>query len=110
MKYPVSAQRFREVLAERNMQAQELAARSGLSKAAISQYVNGSRCPTNRTALILGDILQVSPLWLMALSDEKFFTPPAPVSQDRAELVSVVSRLSEDEVKYLLLFLKAIGK
>ena len=51
MKYPVSAQRFREVLAERNMQAQELAARSGLSKAAISQYVNGSRCPTNRTAL-----------------------------------------------------------
>jgi hypothetical protein len=46
----------------------------------------------------------------MALSDEKFFTPPAPVSQDRAELVSVVSRLSDDEVKYLLLFLKSIGK
>lgn len=110
MKYPVTAQRFSEILAERNIQAVDLAERSGLSQASISQYVNGGRCPTNRTALILSKILNVSPLWLMGLSDEKFYTPPAPVSQDRAELVSVVSRLSEDEVKYLLQFLKSIGK
>lgn len=68
MKYPRVASRFSYILTVRGMKAQELAEKSGITKAAISHYVNGNRCPTNKTSAILGKILNVNPLWLMDLS------------------------------------------
>lgn len=68
MKYPEIARRFTEILNEKGWKAQELADRSGMTKAAISHYVNGKRCPTNKTASQLGKVLGVNPLWLMDLS------------------------------------------
>ena len=69
MKYPEIARRFNYILNLRNMRAQELAEKAHMSKSAISHYVNGNRSPNNSTAVILGDILSVNPLWLMDLSD-----------------------------------------
>ena len=65
MKHPLTAQRLKKALSDLNMKPQELADRSGVSKASISQYVNGSHAPSNISSGKMGKILSVNPLWLM---------------------------------------------
>lgn len=65
MKYPITAQRLREALNNKKMKAQELADKTGINKASISQYINGSHAPSNISAGKMADCLDVSPLWLM---------------------------------------------
>ena len=52
-------------LSNANMKPQELADRSGIGKASISQYVNGSHAPGNVSAEKIGKLLNINPLWLM---------------------------------------------
>lgn len=65
MKHEKTARRLRDAMAERNIIAQDLAERSGVSKASISQYINGSHKPSNVSAGKMAEVLEVSPLWLM---------------------------------------------
>lgn len=65
MKYPITAKRLREALNDNNMKAQELADKTGINKASISQYINGSHAPSNLSAGKMAEVLNVSPLWLM---------------------------------------------
>ena len=70
---------------ERGIRAAELSRRTGLSKARISQYVNGHFVPKSDAVLLIAEALGVSELWLLGKSsvmrpaspDE---TAPAPVS------------------------------
>ena len=71
MKYPVTALRLREALNDKRMKPQELADLSGVNKASISQYVNGSHSPGNISAGKMSEYLGVSPLWLMGFDVEK---------------------------------------
>ena len=57
--------RLLEAMTRRGMRASELAARTGLSKARISQYVNGKFIPKSDAVLLIADALQVSELWLL---------------------------------------------
>lgn len=75
MKYPLVSQRITEILNERNMRAQDLANASGVNKASISQYVNGTNCPSSLTAKKLGQTLGVSPMWLMGMDFTKDGVP-----------------------------------
>ena len=65
MKNKVTAKRMQLALSNANIKPQELADRSGIGKASISQYVNGSHAPGNVSAEKIGKILDVNPLWLM---------------------------------------------
>ena len=67
MRYPEIAKRFQLILDLRKMKARDLADKSGLTEAAISHFVHGNRCPNNKTAYVLGKILNCSPAWLMDL-------------------------------------------
>lgn len=71
MKFPSVAANFKEALSDKKMTQQELANRSGIGKSSISHYCNGSHCPDNLRAIKLASILEVSPLWLMGLSEAK---------------------------------------
>ena len=71
MKHVETANRINEALAESGLTAQELANRTGLNKASISQYRNGTHKPSNKTATLIGDVLDVSPLWLMGFDVRK---------------------------------------
>ena len=82
MKYPLVSQRITEALFEKEMRAQDLANASGVSKASISQYVNGTNCPSSITAKKLGTILGVSPMWLMGLNFTKEGAPLTPKLAD----------------------------
>ena len=71
MKYPEVSKRITLAMNEINIKAVELAEKSGVSKASISQYTNGSHCPSNKKAQQLADVLHVNPLWLMDLDGDK---------------------------------------
>lgn len=79
MKYNETARRLSSALNKRNMRAQDLANATGLNKASISQYVNGSHAPSNISAGKMAKVLNVSPLWLMGFdvpeSEEKTDSP-----------------------------------
>ncbi len=81
MKHPLTAQRLRKALSDLNMKPQELADRSGVSKASISQYVNGSHAPSNISSGKMSKILNVNPLWLMGFEDVSAF-PASPEKSD----------------------------
>ena len=57
--------RLTAAMKERGIRATDLALRTGLSKARISQYVNGRYVPKSDAILSLSEVLGVSPLWLM---------------------------------------------
>lgn len=65
MKNEITAKRLTLALSNLNMKPQELADKSGVSKASISQYVNGSHAPSNISSGKMASILKVNPLWLM---------------------------------------------
>ena len=71
MKYPVTANRLNEALNEANMTPQELSRKSGVNKASISQYRNGTHKPGNVSSGKMAEVLGVSPVWLMGFDVEK---------------------------------------
>ena len=60
----------------RGIRAADLAKKTGLSKARISQYVNGKFIPKSDAILLMSEALRVSELWLMGKSDEMEPEPP----------------------------------
>lgn len=65
MKNEITAKRLQKALSDMNMKPQELVDKSGVSKASISQYVNGSHTPSNISSGKMAKVLNVNPLWLM---------------------------------------------
>ena len=65
MKNEITAKRLKVAMENANIKAQELAERSGLNKASISQYVNGTHAPSNISAGKMAGVLGVNPVWLM---------------------------------------------
>lgn len=65
MKHELTAKRLSMALSDSNMIAQELADKSGVGKASISQYINGSHAPSNISSGKMASVLGVNPLWLM---------------------------------------------
>mgnify|MGYP003296781711 CR=1 FL=1 len=62
--------RLTEAMQARGIRASELARRTGLSKARISQYVNGKFIPKSDAILLIAEVLQVSELWLMGKTSD----------------------------------------
>ena len=65
MKFEITAKRLRKALSNSNMSAQELAEKSNVSKASISQYINGFHQPSNISSQKICEVLGVNPLLLM---------------------------------------------
>lgn len=65
MKNEITSKRLSLALSNANMKPQELSDKSGVSKASISQYINGSHAPSNISSGKMSLILNVNPLWLM---------------------------------------------
>lgn len=75
MKCEDTSKRLKEAMDDIGITQQELSKRSGVSKASISQYVNGSHSPSNISAGKLGKVLGVNPVWLMGFDAEKIKRP-----------------------------------
>lgn len=65
MKNELTAKRLSLALSNAGLKPQELADKSKVSKASISQYINGSHAPSNLSSGKMSKVLNVNPLWLM---------------------------------------------
>ena len=93
MKYPITAKRLTEAMAQKGIKAQELADRSGVSKSSISQYINGSHSPSNISAGKMAAVLEVNPVWLMGFDVPMDESDPAgyydsPIARAYAEFLA----------------------
>lgn len=70
MKNELTAKRLQLAIQNAGISQQELAEKSGVNKASISQYVNGSHAPSNISSGKMGKVLNVEPLWLMGFDVE----------------------------------------
>lgn len=59
--------RLNRAMALRNMKAVDLSEKTGISKARISQYVNGIYTPKSKSTYIIAQALSVSETWLMGI-------------------------------------------
>lgn len=94
MKYELTARRLSEALRNKNMKAQELADRSGVNKASISQYINGKHKPTNIKSALMGEVLGVNPMWLMGFDVPMDREPPKKEMyfDENARLIAKISK------------------
>lgn len=60
-------ERLLEAMALRNMKAIDISEKTGISKARISQYVNGVYTPKSKATYEIAKVLDVSEAWLMGL-------------------------------------------
>ena len=101
MKNSITAQRLKEALNTCRMKQEELANASGVSKASISQYINGSHSPSNISSGKLASVLQVNPLWLMGFDVPKY--EPASIVPDSLSFEEITLlnayRSSSEEIK-----------
>lgn len=73
MKHEITARRITEMLSETGLKPVELAERTGINKASISQYVNGTHAPSNVSAGKMAPVLGgVNPVWLMGFDVPKY--------------------------------------
>lgn len=100
MKYEITALRLREALSKKNMRPQDLANASGVSKASISQYLNGTHSPSNISSGKMASVLGVSAPWLMGydipVSDEE---SPADNPEDLARAIDFYEKYVKADPK-----------
>ena len=87
-----------QAMALRNMKAIDLSEKTGISKARISQYVNGVYTPKSKSTYIIAQALNVNEIWLMGIDVpmEPQKTENAPSDTDKSALIKeIVEKLSK---------------
>lgn len=102
MKCELTASRLREALTEAGLRPQELSDLSGVNKASISQYLNGSHAPSNISSGKIGKVLRVEPMWLMGFDVPKKKELSSDEASKDLELVRKISLLSERDKEVVL--------
>lgn len=87
MEYEEVSKRIKEAMNDKNISAIELSRLSGVGKAAISHYVNGRYCPHNKNAVMIANVLDVNPTWLMGFDVPKHLN----------KTIDYAYKLSDDE-------------
>lgn len=107
MKYETSALRLREALNDAGLTQQELSDKSHIGKSSISQYVNGSHTPMNKSAYEIAEVLKVNPAWLMGLDAPKHLPR---IEEMQIELTKKISELSEEQQRHLMSYVDFLLK
>lgn len=102
MKNELTAKRLQLALSNANMKPQELADKSGVSKASISQYVNGSHAPSNISSGKMGKVLNVEPMWLMGFDVEMRKEISSESASEDMELLKKFSLLNRRDKKVVM--------
>jgi len=104
MRYVDISDRIKKALDDAGMNQNELSIASGVSRASISQYVNGKNSPSSINAVKMAQVLRVSPEWLMGLdidSDKTAFTVPE-YDYIVNDILIEIQELNLDQKKQLL--------
>jgi len=88
MKITDTKHRLKELLNETGDTQNEMARKSGLTKSAISNYLNGTREPRQDAVYKLSVAYNVSPTWLMGLDVNKEIVTEKKFDYDNIEVTS----------------------
>lgn len=104
MKNEITAKRLKKALDNNNMIPQELAEKSEVSKASISQYLSGMHAPSNISSGKMAKVLKVEPLWLMGFDVpmKKIDAPPESLAEQDAKLPKKIALLTERDRKIII--------
>ncbi|MDD3369234.1 MAG: XRE family transcriptional regulator [Lachnospiraceae bacterium] len=95
MKNELTAKRLSIALSNANLSQQDLSEASGVNKASISQYVNGSHVPSNISSNKMSKVLNVNPLWLMGFDvDQHLSDNLKTVPIDAGVIIPVLGRVA----------------
>lgn len=100
MKHEVTAKRLQKALEQANITQQELADKSKVNKASISQYINGSHKPSNISSGKMAEILDVNPMWLMGYDVPMDTAMQHKAKQDAKFLDFVSDWIKSSDVNY----------
>ena len=89
----LTATRLRKAMRDINMSSTELSKKAGISKSSVSHYLHGTQAPSNISAVAMGKILNVSPIWLMGLDKQNDQTD---VNEDEQSLLRMYRKLSNN--------------
>ena len=105
---------LRNLLLDRNMKAVELARKTGLSEAAISDYLNGKKEPRGKQSIAIAKALNVSldVLWETEFADKKKPTtaPDDELSASDLKLIQLFHLVPEEQRQYVLGLIEAALK
>lgn len=102
MKHSETARRIKEAMTDKGIIAQDLANETGINKASISHYVNGSHIPSNISAAKIGKVLNVNPLWLMGFEVGKSIPIGLQSIQAEADFLKKFHQLSDSHKKIVM--------
>ncbi len=108
MKNELTAKRLQLALSNANMNQQELADKSGVNKASISQYVNGSHAPSNISSSKMGKVLDVEPMWLMGFDVEMRKELSSESAKNDIVLLEKFSLLNERDKNIVMLMIDSM--
>lgn len=110
MKYEETARRLIEALNDANLRPIDLANKSGINRASVSQYMSGTHQPTNITANKMAKVLKVNPMWLMGFDVDKYaelYTPQEVFdNRDMRVLFDAAKDLSSEDIQFVIQFIE----
>lgn len=106
------AERLRYLLETKNLTQVELAHKAGVTKSAISNYVNGNRVPDTFTSLKLAQIFNISMEWLLTGEGViKSDTTYVDLSIDEKMILNTYNKLNDvEKEKYHVYGLELLEK
>jgi transcriptional regulator with XRE-family HTH domain len=102
-------ERLNEAMNLRDMRSIDLAHTTGISKARISQYVNGVYEAKQTALYLLASALRVSEAWLMGydVPMEKDYSPAEKISEGERVLLDLFRSLSDEKKEMVIAMLRA---
>lgn len=89
--YDIFRERLRNLRDGKGLNSQALADYTGLSAAAVSRYINGSRHPDLAALITLADFFDVRVEWLVGMDTKDRYDDEDPKLKDLTDLYSVAS-------------------
>ena len=106
MEKMITATRLCTAMRRKGISKAELARRTGLSKASITQYTKGDVKPKQDRIYILSEALNISPSWLMGITDNEINFSSRVFSmvdkiddKDTINIINKLFRLNKTELK-----------
>ena len=109
MKYPETARRLASELELKEMNQQTLAEKSGVNKASISQYVNGTHMPSVESAKKMAKVLGVNYSWLLGHSDYRTVVDAFAGRKSLEDFMKPLPEPASDKYEKLENYLQLIG-
>lgn len=99
-------ERFKEAFGDRSVT--EFATEIGVSKQAISSYLNGTRKPKEIVTGVIANKLNVSPAWLMGYDVSREIVREVHQETNTEEFIRLFSKLSPEQQKMIIAQIKGI--